>query len=118
MSTELKSMKQTGSCSVELLLTRYYGGSKHGTCLQLTSPNGYVQLNTKDMERLIQVWQKEIGALKIKERRKTVKASTPVQQLKQAISFASKWCEKEGWSPDCVDDFAKALELYRKRACV
>lgn len=72
MSTELKPMKNTGSRNIELLVTRYYGGIKNGTCLQLTGPMeiggcGYVQLNKKDMVKLIKTWEKEIGALGNKE---------------------------------------------------
>lgn len=68
MSTELKTMQHTGSRDVELRLTRFYGGEKVGTCLQLTGPMemggvGYVQISKKDMLRLIRVWEKDIGPL-------------------------------------------------------
>ena len=71
MSTELKSLKRTGSRNVELSVTRFCGG-KNGTCLQLTGVmeeggTGYIQLNRKDMERLVKIWRKEIGALKTSE---------------------------------------------------
>jgi hypothetical protein len=59
-------------------------------CLQLTGimeegSHGYVQLNKRDMERLIATWQKNVGALKIKESRPTVRAKRPAQQRKGEI---------------------------------
>ena len=86
MTTELNPMKRTGSRNVELSITRFWGG-KNGMCLQLTGimeegSHGYVQLNKRDMERLIATWQKNVGALKIKESRPTVRAKRAVQQRK------------------------------------
>ena len=80
MSTELKSMKRTGSRNVELSVTRFSGG-KNGVCLQLMGVMeeggiGYVQLNRKDMERLVKLWRKEIGALRTSEGQFTSANST------------------------------------------
>jgi hypothetical protein len=71
MSTELRKMKRTGSRNVELSVLRFSGG-KNGMCIQLTGEMeeggyGYVQLNKKDMVRLIKTWEKEVGALGNKE---------------------------------------------------
>lgn len=32
-----------------------------------------------------------------------------------AVAFASKWCEKYGWNPDIIENFALALETYRQQ---
>lgn len=60
MSKELKPMKHTGSRAVELSVTRYYGGENVGRCFQLTGEMengriGYVQLNKKDIKKLIKI---------------------------------------------------------------
>jgi len=53
-------MKHTGSRAVELSVTRYYGGENVGRCFQLTGEMengriGYVQLNKKDIKKLIKI---------------------------------------------------------------
>ena len=63
MSTELKTLKNTGSRGVDMLVTRYYGGEQ-GVCLQLTAEQeeggvGYVQLNKKDIIQLVNLWEQE-----------------------------------------------------------
>ena len=57
MGTELKPLKNTGSRGIELSVTRYWGGDKHGTCFQLKGEMeeggiGYVQLSKKDIRVL------------------------------------------------------------------
>lgn len=32
-----------------------------------------------------------------------------------ATAFAAYWCKTHGWNPDMIEDFAAALELYRKQ---
>jgi hypothetical protein len=53
MSTEIVTIRNSGSRSVDLDVSHYYGGSKHGPCLQLTAKmedgtSGYVQISFKD----------------------------------------------------------------------
>jgi len=53
-------MKHTGSRAVELSVTRYYGGEKVGRCFKFTGEMedgriGYVQLNKKDIKKLIKI---------------------------------------------------------------
>jgi hypothetical protein len=69
MSTQLTVMQNTGSRNVPIQVTRYSGGDR-GACVQLTGDmergiSGYIQLNKKDMEQLVNIWQKYIGRLDI-----------------------------------------------------
>lgn len=70
MSTELPSMKNTGSRGIELFVTRYCG--KDGLCLQLTGEMeeggwGYVQLNKSDILRLMKIWRKNVDTFGAKK---------------------------------------------------
>jgi len=63
MSTNLTTIKNTGSRNVDMDLTRYSGGEKNGVCLQLTAMQedgkyGYVQINAKDLAKINKLWQK------------------------------------------------------------
>lgn len=46
MATELKWL------NTEVSVTRFFGGSRRGTCLQLTGPKGWVQLTRADAAEL------------------------------------------------------------------
>jgi len=63
MSTEIGTLKKSGSRNVDLQLTRYYGGTDNGVCIQLTAEmqegrTGYVQLSAKDIVTLIPILNK------------------------------------------------------------
>lgn len=67
MSTDLGTLKDTGSRNVEMSVTRFSGGVKNGLCVQLTaqmeegSP-GYVQLNASDIVALLPVFKDILDA--------------------------------------------------------
>ncbi len=59
MSTELGTLKDTGSRGVDLTVTRYWGGEA-GYCIQLTAEQeeggiGYVQLSQEDFENMMEL---------------------------------------------------------------
>lgn len=65
MSTEIGTLADTGSRGVEMSLQRFWGGDKHGICVQLTAQMekgeaGYVQLSTADIIALIPVFKKYV----------------------------------------------------------
>lgn len=65
MSTEIGILRNSGSRKKDLFVTRFYGGTDTGTCVQFTSEmeeggTGYVQLSVRDLEILIPIIQKHI----------------------------------------------------------
>jgi len=54
----------------------------------------------------------------IKFRRHYTKADTPSASHNtgmDAIAFASSWCERYGWNPDVIENFADALVEWQQR---
>jgi hypothetical protein len=65
MSTEIGTLRNTGSRNVDMNITRYYGGKDKGVCVQLTAEMeegraGYVQLSAKDLRYLISILDRYI----------------------------------------------------------
>jgi len=65
MSTEIGTLKKTGSRNVDLHINRYFGGSRKGVCVQLTAKmeeghTGYVQLSKEDILNLLPILYKFI----------------------------------------------------------
>lgn len=54
MSTEIGVLRGKES----VVVTRFYGGGTHGTCVQLTGPNGYISLTAGDVIALYPVLKK------------------------------------------------------------
>ncbi len=63
MSTELKTIKgltefvegpnEAGYKENKIYLTRFYGGTKRGTCVQLTIDEAHIQLTKSEIGKLI-----------------------------------------------------------------
>lgn len=65
MSTRLGTLKNTGSRDVALDITRFHGGIKKGSCLQLSAQmedgaHGYVQLSSQDIISLFPIFEELI----------------------------------------------------------
>jgi hypothetical protein len=84
MGTEIGRIKDSGSRGVELEVVMYPGG-KSGLCIQVTGITeedtwGYIQLNKKDIIKLINIWQKAIGPLDLSK----IKPIKPIKKSKLA----------------------------------
>ena len=58
MSKEFATLLHTGSRDIPIYINSYCGGEQAGTCIQLTAIEedgtyGYIQLSSKDVEKLI-----------------------------------------------------------------
>ena len=87
MSTEIGTLKKSGSRNVDLQLTRYYGGRDKGVCIQLTAEMeegkiGYVQLSAKDLNHLIPLFKKYvIDYAEVRERNTDFEFSTEIDTI-------------------------------------
>ena len=91
MSTELGTLKNTGSRNVDISLTRFWGGDKKGVCVQLTSRMedggiGYVQLSVQDIITLMPILKKEIIDSEAERREKEAdKLIQDYKELKKSL---------------------------------
>jgi hypothetical protein len=58
----------------EIEVTRYYGGCRDGSCVQLTGPNGYISLTAGDVIALYPVLKKYLIDYVFEEKLKETKA--------------------------------------------
>ena len=84
MSTDICTIKNTGSRNVDLSLTRYWGGEK-GICVQITGETeegsiGYVQLSVQDIISLVPLLQEYI--VKPEAERKNKEADRLIKEHK------------------------------------
>ena len=76
MSTDLGTLKKTGSRNVDINLTRFWGGGDDkGVCVQLTAKMesggfGYVQLSVQDIITLMPILKKEVIDIEAERREK------------------------------------------------
>jgi hypothetical protein len=75
----------------------------------LSFDNRAVNAKGERLKVLADKLHKEIAALKLVEGQKP---STNTRM--NAIAFASSWCEKHGWNPDVIENFADALVEWQQ----
>ena len=87
MSTEIGTLKKSGSRNVDLHLNRYHGGRDKGVCIQLTAEMeegsiGYIQLSGKDLNHLIPLFKKYIIEYdEVRERNTDFEFSTEIDTI-------------------------------------
>lgn len=90
MSKDLGTLEDTGSRGVDMGVTRFYGGAKNGTCVQLTAvmeggENGYVQLNASDIVALMPVFKNILDCALSEKKRDAEAAIAENEALRKTI---------------------------------
>lgn len=87
MSTEIGTLKNTGSRGVDMSLTRFWGGDNNGVCVQLTATmeegeGGYVQLSASDLIALYPILKMHI--IDVEMERKIKESDRVMAECKEA----------------------------------
>ena len=118
MSTELGRIENTGSRGGEMMVTRYFGGTKVGPCLQLSAQQergdwGYVQLSASDIVALMPVFKGLIDDALTMKKREADEAIAEYRELaKTIVKDRSEVCAMAIAQP--VFDVAAILSFGKK----